>query len=126
MPEYTYDEDIFSDLYKEAFGFRPRGHEFYEVEPARKQEIWDWLLRAHDREMEEYRRQQERAVKDFEFAVLKAREAGAKDRETAIRWLVNEVPDYMQDETWNQKLSYAEYQFNLPYGYLVGYREEVY
>ena len=31
--EYTYDENIFSDLYKDAFGFRPQGHHFYDADP---------------------------------------------------------------------------------------------
>lgn len=34
---YTYSEELFSDFHKDAYGFRPRGHEFYSATPERKQ-----------------------------------------------------------------------------------------
>ena len=41
---YTYSDELFSDLYKDVYGFRPRGHEFFTACPERKQEIWDQIL----------------------------------------------------------------------------------
>ena len=45
---YTYDENIFSDFHKDAYGFRPRDHRFYDATPAEKQVIWDDVSRAFD------------------------------------------------------------------------------
>jgi hypothetical protein len=53
---YTFDPDIFSDLYKDVRGSRPRNYIFYtyihmnQLENA--QRIWDTLLKDHAREME--------------------------------------------------------------------------
>ena len=40
---FTYDEDLFSDLHKDTYGFRPRTHRFYEAPPEEKQEIWNFV-----------------------------------------------------------------------------------
>lgn len=54
MTEFTYDPYLFSDFYKEVYGVRPRGHEFYTASEERAQEIWDQLMVAHKAEMERY------------------------------------------------------------------------
>lgn len=54
MTEFTYDPYLFSDFYKEVYGVRPRGHEFYTASEERAQEIWDQLMVAHNAEMERY------------------------------------------------------------------------
>jgi hypothetical protein len=44
---YTFDENTFSDLHKEAFGFRPRGtawSAWAEASDDEKQELWDRLV----------------------------------------------------------------------------------
>ena len=48
--EYTAedrDEDngIFSDMYKEINGFRPRDHEYFTAKLKRRSEIWETLIR---------------------------------------------------------------------------------
>ena len=51
---YTYDEDIYSCLYKDEFGIRPRDG-FYNptTAPAEKQALWDELMAVRkNREME--------------------------------------------------------------------------
>ena len=43
---YTYDEDCYSDLYKDVYGFRPRGavwEHWKNMTPAEKQVQWDYL-----------------------------------------------------------------------------------
>lgn len=118
MTGYTYDEDIYSDLYKETFGMRPRGDEFYSATPERKQQIWDTLMLMHAQAMEEHRAMQERGAKEFELAVTKSIMCGAKDRETAIRWMVEALPEWV----YHDHLGYLEYEYDLPYGYLREYR----
>lgn len=84
---YTYDEDIFSDLHKDAYGFRPRDHEFYDATPDRKQEIWDYFCGIVEENIAAERENQERAVRDFEQEVQNTIGLGASDRATALRWM---------------------------------------
>jgi len=113
MP-YTYDENIFSDLYKDANGFRPRQHEFYDATPARKQVIWDSLLDDLVREQENQQLRQEEAVNEFEALIVRTIESGAVDRVNALEWLRSAEEDAYQmlDD------GYFEYTNGLPYGYL--------
>ena len=112
---YTYDENIFSDLYKDTFGFRPRGHEFYQASPMRKQEIWDFLMVAHGEEMERYHAEQARQTAEFEKLITDTIKLGARDRETAIRWLLDDLDDDESLEYYGG--SYACFHLNVPYSY---------
>ena len=51
---YTYDEDIYSCLYKDEFGIRPRDGFYNEsTTPAEKQGLWDELMAMRNsRELE--------------------------------------------------------------------------
>lgn len=64
MTKFTYDANLFSDFYKEVYGVRPRGHEFYTASEERAQEIWDQLMKAHDAEMERYYAEMEEMAAD--------------------------------------------------------------
>ena len=90
---FTYDENIFSDLHKDARGFRPRGHEFYTATPERKQEIWDAMLVELEDEIENERRGQIVAQRRFEELVTETIAVGAGDRDTAIRWILEAEGD---------------------------------
>jgi hypothetical protein len=113
---YTYDEEVFSDLYKDTFGFRPRGHEFWTAAPERKQEIWDRLCGAHENEMKRYHEEQQRSINEFEELVSNTLAYGnSADRETAIRWILQTIDDQEMLEQYGS--AYACYHFNLPYSY---------
>ena len=94
MTAYTYEENIFSDFHKDAYGFRPRGHEFYTATPARKQEIWDSVGRAFDIREAEEAEEEARALREFEAEIASVIEAGAGDRTTALRWMTEEDTFY--------------------------------
>jgi hypothetical protein len=89
MTTYTYDENIFSDFHKSAYGFRPRNHEFYDATPARKQEIWDSVGRAWDIRQAEEAEEEARALREFEAVISSIIESGAGDRVTALQWLTD-------------------------------------
>jgi hypothetical protein len=114
MSNFTFDYDVFSDLYKDVNGFRPRGHEFYapETTDERRQEIWDFYCEQLDREMTAEREREGRATTDFEDRVAGLLAVGAGDRETAIRWL-------MDAEDVDGDVGYFEYKLGLPAGYLM-------
>ena len=101
--------EIYSDMYKDAFGFRPRN------------DVSNWTLEDFEKEFEELSRviradmqreeeEQKRSVADFEVRVAATIAAGAKDRETAIRWI-----DVAEDAGGDRE--YLCFLLNLPYGY---------
>jgi len=119
---YTFDENIFSDMYKEAFGSRPRSHRFYDPETSadEKQIIWDQVAEsAQDSINEEECFHYARGI-DFENRITKTIALGAKDREDAIRWILDgEDLDEMDFRygggyiCFHFGLSYADYEAEL-------------
>jgi hypothetical protein len=111
---YTFDENIISDLYKDAYGFRPKGN-FWSAWAAfngdQKQALWDDLCDTAERAAERERLEQERCADEFIRTVGTLRAAGAKDFDMAVRWL-NEAHDTNGDE------EYLEFLLNIPYGYI--------
>jgi hypothetical protein len=84
---FTYDDNIFSDLHKDARGFRPRGHEYFTATPARKQQIWEVLCDELEASIDAEARAHEEAEADLDRQVDQALALGAQDRAQAIRWI---------------------------------------
>ena len=112
---YDFDDSIFSDLHKDAYGFRPRGHEYFEAAPERKQEIWVQTIEALEASQEEESRREQEAVAEFEAQIMRVIKAGAGDRITALRWMIQPAGETFrleQDvEYWvfNQGFLFTEY-----------------
>jgi hypothetical protein len=110
---YTFDENIVSDLHKDAYGIRP-GSAFWaqwdEASDDGKQVIWDRLLRSLDAAMEQEQEQERVAIERFEALVAKTLEAGAADREAALRWI-------MDASSANGDWEYLCFKHGLPYRY---------
>ena len=108
-------ETDLSDFYKDAFGFRPRGHyqEWWTQEELDKE--YDYLSGCcrEAREMEEIRESE--ALIEFNKLIDETIALGAGDRDTAIRWLMeseNVDPNFYQDVEyffWGHGLSYELY-----------------
>ena len=119
MRNYTYDENIVSDLHKDAYGVRP-GEYFWADWDARdddgKQRIWDNLLDDLDRALENEREYQQEAIADLENRIrfLMSAVAGCQ-REDAIRYLHDAYNTHGDVE-------YLEFHLGVPYGYLSGKR----
>ena len=114
---YTYDENIVSDLHKEARGFRPSPN-FYETwkfaSDDDRQAIWDNLCReAEAAAIAENERQQANIVW-FETMISKNKSLGAADRATAIRWIVDSL-DLTETDMKNCGADYICYLLGLPY-----------
>lgn len=110
---FTYDETIFSDLYKDAYGFRPRGHNFYTATPAEKQEIWDaTILDMEAAQQAEIAREKE-CEKKFKDQISKVIEAGAGNRINALRWMTSTDTFYSQQcvehFVWSQGILFTDY-----------------
>jgi len=110
---YDFDDQTFSDLHKDAYGFRPRGHEYNTATPARKQEIWVQIVDDLEAAQIEEARQEQEAIAEFEVWVQQVIELGARNRETALRWMANEnVFHHSQDIehwVWKQGILFTDY-----------------
>lgn len=111
---YTFDENLFSDLHKDAMGFRPNAAFFTWLTTAtedEKQAEWDSLINAMEAR-EASRKEDERAsIVVFEHNVATTVANGAGDRATAIRWMM-EAEGHCNGDT-----EYFEYLMGVPYGY---------
>jgi hypothetical protein len=109
---YTFSTEIFSDLHKDAYGFRPRGHEFYDATPERKQEIWDYLCQVVEDNIVAEREHEARALRDFEAWVANTIALGAGDRATALRWMTSSEDFYhsqsVEHWVWNQGILFTD------------------
>jgi len=113
---YTFDENILSDLFKEIYGFRPRGMFWDSWESADndgKQKIWDDLCESHEQEMERQREADLLAIADFENNIDILVSLGAGDRLTAIRWFVEGL-EITKDDLW-YGTDYICHCLGLPY-----------
>lgn len=108
LTELQYAASQYSDVFKDAHGFRPR------------QDTSSWTLEDFDRELarlyvicereREWQAMEDaQAIKEFEATVAKLIARGAKHRETAIEWLL--------DGNGGDTESLC-YHMGLPYGYL--------
>jgi hypothetical protein len=110
---YAFDENIVSDLHKDAYGFRPSGSWWMmwnEASDLRRQEIWDDLIDALRAEQEYEAERHARAIERFEGLVSKTIEHGAADRETALRWI-------MDASECNDDWEFLCHVYGLPYGF---------
>lgn len=90
MTKFTFDADLFSDLHKDAYGFRPRGHRFYDAETTdeERQEMWDYTLADLERTLDQEKREQAANLAKVEAMIAENMAFGAQSREQAIKWLV--------------------------------------
>jgi hypothetical protein len=107
LEQYAYQ---YWDMYKDAYGVRPRGidtsawtEEQFEAEFRQL----GMTIADNDRERKEA---EERAMHDFEMRVQGLLMSGAKDRDMALRW-VHEAEGANGDD------DYLCYLVGLPYGY---------
>jgi hypothetical protein len=103
-------EESFSDFYKEAYGVRPRGINTSNWTLENWKKEWELLhaICESNREAEEIA--ESHAIYEFELQVQELIEMGAKDRDTAIRW----IADAEQCQPNSSQMCYV---CGLPYGY---------
>lgn len=117
---YTFDENIISDLYKDAYGFRPSVawmHGWETSTDDEKQGIWDDLCVEVSESIEQERRMAEQAVADFESDIADIIELGAGDRETALRWMT-QGEEFFNDQciehwVWKRDILFTDYGYAL-------------
>lgn len=103
---------IHYELYKDVYGIRPRHIDYDLLTEAQVEAMLDEL--AVELEQVEARNKQieETAIAEFEKRVTQTINLGAKDRATALRWI-------MDQSDCNGDWEYFSYQHDLPYGYFL-------
>lgn len=101
-------QQIYSDAYKDAYGIRPRTPVSWLVEDYRKE--LDYLQKVIEQSIEEEKEAMSRACVEFEERVAGVIAAGAHDRETALRWI-------MDADDANGDWEHLAYLNELPFSY---------
>ena len=101
---------IYWDMYKDAFGIRPRGIDTSAWTEADFLAEFKELGEVIDREEKVRVQAQENAIFSFEKRISDLMFSGAKDRATAMRW-IHEAEDTQGDD------EYLCYTLGLPYQY---------
>ena len=115
--EFNFDENMFSDLYKDAYGFRPPvTHRFYGViTDQEKQEIWDYTCSELIASIDIEEKNREEAADVFEKRIHELLKIGAPDRKTCIRWIFQAEGFTEYDLAYGE--SFVLYHFHLPLNY---------
>lgn len=117
---YTYSEQLYSDLYKDARGYRPTAENiaFWDsLTQDSKQSYWDSLILEMEANEENVRKQKARAETEFESEVEKLLKLGAVNRDAAISIMVHfrDDKEYIYGDP-----DYLCFLLHLPYNYLNG------
>jgi len=109
LSELEQAQEIYSDMHKDAYGFRPRfDFSTWTLDKFNSQfEIMGKIIEADNQLQKE---QQAEAAHDFEMRVLSLLQTGAKNRAMALRWI-------HEAEGSNGDNEYLCFLLGLSYGY---------
>ena len=113
---YTFDEQIVSDLHKDARGYRPTEYfweEWSQCGDDTRQSMWDNLLEELAAETARQLDAYARAEIAFHQRVQGTMVAGARDELTAIRWILEAEQLSKFDLAYGS--DYVAFHFGLPY-----------
>ncbi len=120
---FTYSDDLYSDLHKDAYGFRPRGESaWWSMTPAQKQVEWDYLCEKIEADMKWEAIEQEKACKAFMVRVADLIKCGAGNEATALRWIAESYECAGMNGSTRDEI---EYNCGLPWGWLYEYYPDV-
>lgn len=103
-------EVTYCEMHKDVYGVKARWYRAESVEQARKD--LETLGRALDAELEREAAEQQEAIAKFNKRIEDTIAAGAGDRETALRWIMD-ADDCPRRDDWD----YLCYVNGLPYGF---------
>jgi len=105
-------QNVFWDMYKDAYGFRPRGISTHLWDESKFNREFDFLQNEIIKNEQERRIAEHEAAHAFEMRVQSILACGAKDREMALRWIHEAEGSNGDDE-------FLCYLVGLPYRYFV-------
>ena len=116
MTAYTFDEQIVSDLHKDARGYRPRElwwTYWNNCSNAEKQREWDGLCRELSEAMESERHAENMAMIALHQRIQGTMLLGAKDEVQALKWIME--AEEFDDHDLRYGPDYFCYHFGLSY-----------
>lgn len=116
MTEYTYSEELVSDLHKDARGYRPSSYWWEDWRlsgPSTKQTIWNNLSAELDDELARERAMKTKALTAFEARISQAYEHGAKSMKQALKWIFES--EEFDEFDYQYGADYVCYHFGLDY-----------
>lgn len=117
---YTFCEDLYSDLYKDANGFRPRDYtwsNWKKFTDDQKQVEWDRLIALLDFNMHHEAKASLMAQKNLELQIQQNISSGAVSRETALRWIVQAENPEGYEAIENGTLDFALYSLGIDFDF---------
>jgi hypothetical protein len=117
MIKFTYSDELYSDLHKDAYGFRPSEFSnslWSELSPADKQIEWDFLIVKMDERYKEEKLEEDRAIDRFEYWIDNTIESGAANRAQALQWILEGA--VIEDPQLD--IEHFEWKMGLPFGYI--------
>ena len=113
---FNYSDDCFSDLHKDVYGYRPRGaamEEWNSRTPRQKNELFNALCDELEEVTRDEKRQADRNLFEFTGQIMDMIELGAKDRETALRWMTQDHEFHSEQDVshwvWAHGILFTEY-----------------
>jgi hypothetical protein len=100
----------FWDMYKDAYGVRPRGIDTSSWTVEQFEEEFESLQKTINANYEQEKEQQAEAMVAFEARIAQVIASGARNRDTAMRWIHDAEGSQGDDE-------YLCFLVGLPYGY---------
>jgi hypothetical protein len=114
--EFTYSDELFSDLHKDVYGFRPRGVilDNWNILPAeQKQARWDQLCAELESNTIFEKQQEIKAVASFQARVQDVIELGAGNYTNALLWISGTETFYsvqcVEHFVWEQGILFTDY-----------------
>jgi len=110
---YTYSDELYSDLHKDAYGCRPSiGERLYwqTLSADEKQKEWDFLIGMMNARILHQREMELEAIAEYEQQIARNLDLGADSREDAIRWILDSMELSQYDDA-----GYVCYKLGLPY-----------
>ena len=113
---YTFSDDIFSDLHKDVYGFRPREmmmKNWRAMNAKQKETLWNCLCEQLEDNMKHEKIAEEKAVAEFKERIEQAQVWGARDYFDALRWITGcETFYHIQDVehfVWEQGILFTDF-----------------
>ena len=114
--EFTYSDDLWSDLHKDVYGFRPSAifmKNLLAFDEEAKQNLWDALCEQLEENTKAEQAAEVVAIEKFEARIQDIIELGAGNRTNALLWMTGTETFYhIQDVehfVWEQGILFTDY-----------------
>tara|TARA_R100000951_G_scaffold109570_4_gene106852 strand:- start:2448 stop:2855 length:408 start_codon:yes stop_codon:yes gene_type:complete len=133
--EFTYSDDLWSDLHKDVHGFRPSAifmKNLLAFDEETKQNLWDALCEQLEENTAAEKAAEVVAIEKFEARIEDIIELGAGNRTNALLWMSGtETFHHIQDVehfVWEQGILFTQYgkQLVKDLAAIVDYKEYYY